>query len=84
VHTNYGTFSLKSFFTTAAKLDGEDVSVKKIKAALQDIIDNEDKKQPLSDLQLTKMLKEQGYDVARRTIAKYRDMMHIPVARLRK
>ena len=63
---------------------GEEMSTREIKAALRDIIDNEDKSNPLSDEALCKMLAEKGYPIARRTVSKYREMLGIPVKRLRK
>ncbi len=85
VQTPFGIFPLKWFFTSAARLqDGDDVSVRAIKAALKDIVQTEDKSAPLSDEALTSQLKERGFAVARRTVAKYREQMNIPVARLRK
>jgi len=85
VLTRWGIFPLKFFFSDGFVTEsGEELSTREIKAALKDIIDNEDKKKPLSDDALSDLLKEQGYPVARRTVAKYRDQMGIPVARLRK
>ena len=83
VQTPFGIFPLKWFFTSAARLqDGDDVSVRAIKAALKDIVQTEDKSAPFSDEALTRKLRERGFDVARRTVAKYREQMNIPVARL--
>ena len=85
VLTRWGIFPLKFFFSDGFVTEsGEELSTREIKAALKDIIDNEDKKKPLSDDALSDLLKEQGYPVARRTVAKYRDQMGFPVARLRK
>ncbi len=85
VQTPFGIFPLKWFFTSAARLqDGDDVSVRAIKAALKDIVQTEDKSAPFSDEALTRQLRERGFDVARRTVAKYREQMNIPVARLRR
>ncbi len=85
VQTPFGTFLLKSFFSESMqKEDGEEVSTREIKRILQDIIESEDKKKPYTDEQLTKLLKEKGYPIARRTVAKYREQLNIPVARLRK
>jgi len=85
VQTPFGTFLLKSFFSESMqKEDGEEVSTREIKRILQDIIETEDKKKPYTDEQLTKLLKEKGYPIARRTVAKYREQLNIPVARLRK
>ena len=85
VTTPYGTFLLKSFFSESISTeDGEEVSTREVKRILQDIIDAENKKKPHTDETLSKMLKEKKYNVARRTIAKYREQLNIPVARLRK
>lgn len=85
VETPYGTKLIKEFFSESMKNDqGEDVSTLEIKKILQNIIEDEDKKKPLPDDQLTEILKEKGYPIARRTIAKYREQLDIPVARMRK
>lgn len=85
VQTEFGTFLLKSFFSEAIQTDsGEEVSNKEVKKILEECIANEDKRKPLADEKLTKILKERGYTIARRTVAKYREAMNIPVARLRK
>ncbi len=84
VQTPYGIYPLRWFFTSAAKLDGDEVSIRSIKAALKEIIDEEDKQQPLTDDTLAAALQERGFDVARRTVAKYRVALGIPVARMRK
>lgn len=85
VQTAYGTFSLKSFFSESLTNDeGEEVSTREIKKILMDCIEQEDKSKPLTDDVLTQILKEKGYNIARRTIAKYREQLDIPVARLRK
>lgn len=85
VQTPFGIYPLRWFFTSAARLqDGDEVSVRSILAALREIVDTEDKHAPLSDAALTQELQNRGYDVARRTIAKYREQLNIPVARLRK
>jgi RNA polymerase sigma-54 factor len=85
VQTEFGTFLLKSFFSEAIQTEsGEEVSNKEVKKILEDCIGNEDKRKPLADEKLTEILKEQGYNIARRTVAKYREQMNIPVARLRK
>ncbi len=85
VDTPYGTKLIKFFFSESMKNDqGEDVSTKEIKKILETIIANESKKKPLTDEKLSAMLKEQGYLLARRTVAKYREQLNIPVARLRK
>ena len=83
--TRWGTFPLRHFFSDSYTTEqGEELSTRQIKAALRDIIDSEDKRKPLSDDALTKHLAEQGYTIARRTVAKYREQLGIPVARLRK
>ncbi len=85
VQTSFGTLLLKSFFSESLSTDsGEDVSTREVKKILKDCIEAESKKKPLTDDKLTKMLKEKGYNIARRTIAKYREQLDIPVARLRK
>jgi len=85
VQTPFGTFLLKNFFSESLSTDsGEEVSTREVKKILQDIIDQESKKKPFSDDKLAKLLNEKGYNIARRTIAKYRDQLNIPVARMRK
>lgn len=85
VQTDYGIFPLKFFFSDGYKTqDGEELSVREIKKILKETIDQEDKKKPLTDDELMKILKQKGYPLARRTIAKYRQQMNIPVARLRR
>ncbi len=85
VQTPYGTFSLKSFFSEAITTEsGDEVSSRKVKKILWDWIQNEDKSKPLTDQKLADILREEGYNIARRTVAKYREQMKIPVARLRK
>lgn len=85
VQTAYGTFQLKYFFSEGLLNDeGEEVSTREIKKIVQDCVENEDKANPLTDDELTAILKEKGYTIARRTIAKYREQLGIPVARLRK
>lgn len=85
VQTPFGTFLLKSFFSESMqKESGEEVSTREIKKILSDFIDAEDKNKPLTDEQLTEILKDKGYNIARRTVAKYREQLNIPVARLRK
>lgn len=85
VETPYGTKLIKEFFSEAMKNDqGEDVSTIEIKKILKTVIEEEDKKKPLPDDKLAEILKEKGYPIARRTIAKYRELMDIPVARMRK
>ncbi|HET8886352.1 MAG TPA: RNA polymerase factor sigma-54 [Salinimicrobium sp.] len=85
VDTPYGTKLIKEFFSESMKNDqGEDVSTREIKKILEMSIEEEDKRKPLTDDKLAKVLKEKGYPIARRTIAKYREQLDIPVARLRK
>ncbi|MEC8702190.1 MAG: RNA polymerase factor sigma-54 [Bacteroidota bacterium] len=85
VQTDYGIFPLRYFFSESTIKKGDDlVSSKIVKNYLSDLIENEDKSSPYSDDQLEKILKKEGYDVARRTVAKYREQLNIPVARLRK
>jgi RNA polymerase sigma-54 factor len=85
VQTEHGTFLLKSFFSEAIQMEsGEEVSNKEVKKILEDFIGAEDKHHPLADEKLTEILKDKGYNIARRTVAKYREQMNIPVARLRK
>jgi RNA polymerase sigma-54 factor len=85
VQTEFGTFELKFFFSESLPSeDGEDVSTRVIKQILKDIIGTETKDKPYSDDKLAKELKNKGYNVARRTVAKYREQLRIPVARLRK
>ena len=85
VQTNYGIYPLKFFFNDGYTTeDGEEMSVREIRKILKECIDNEDKKKPLTDDELTELLKEKGYPIARRTVAKYRQQMNIPVARLRR
>ncbi len=85
VQTPYGTYELKYFFSEALPTEeGEEVATRVIKQELKNIIDSESKKKPYSDDKLSQMLKDKGFRVARRTVAKYREQMKIPVARLRK
>ncbi len=85
VETPYGTKLIKEFFSEAMTNDqGEEVSTLEIKKILKDVIDEEDKNKPLPDDQLAEILKDRGYPIARRTIAKYRELLDIPVARMRK
>ena len=85
VDTPYGTKLIKEFFSESMKNDqGEDVSTKEIKKILEITISEEDKRKPLTDDKLAKILKEKGYPIARRTVAKYREQLDLPVARLRK
>lgn len=85
VQTHFGVFELKYFFSEGLETEsGEEVSSREVKNAVQQIVDNEDKQKPLSDQAISKLLKKQGYKVARRTVSKYREKLNIPVARLRK
>ncbi|NNK20813.1 MAG: RNA polymerase factor sigma-54 [Flavobacteriaceae bacterium] len=85
VDTPYGTKLIKEFFSESMKnVQGEDVSTREIKKILETVIRDESKRKPLTDDKLAKMLKEKGYPIARRTVAKYREQLGIPVARLRK
>lgn len=85
VQTNFGIYPLKYFFSESMQTDsGEEVSTREVKKIMKDHIDNEDKRKPLTDEELASFLKEEGYVIARRTVAKYREQMDIPVARLRK
>ena len=85
VDTPYGTKLIKEFFSESMKNDqGEDVSTREIKKILETVIEDENKEKPLTDEKLAKLLKEKGYPIARRTVAKYREQLDIPVARLRK
>ncbi|MCQ2317161.1 MAG: RNA polymerase factor sigma-54 [Bacteroidales bacterium] len=85
VQTAFGTYRLKFFFSEGIVSDeGEEVSTRKIKQIIKECVDNEDKKDPLTDDELTAVLKEKGFTIARRTTAKYREQLGIPVSRLRK
>lgn len=85
VQTEFGTYRLKFFFSESLSTDsGEEVSTREVKKILFDLADAEDKRKPLSDERLTELLQEKGYNIARRTVAKYREQLNIPVARLRK
>jgi len=85
VQTEFGTYRLKFFFSESLSTDsGEEVSTREVKKILSDFIENENKKKPYSDEKLTELLQEKGYNIARRTVAKYREQLNIPVARLRK
>lgn len=84
IQTHFGTFSLKDFFSESiATESGEDVSATEVKMALAELIDGEDKKKPIPDNKLTSLLQEKGFKIARRTVAKYREQLKYPVARLR-
>lgn len=85
VQTEFGTYKLKYFFSEALQTEsGEEVSTREVKSILSEIIGGENKRKPFSDEKLTDMLQEKGYNIARRTVAKYREQLNIPVARLRK
>ena len=85
VQTEFGTYRLKFFFSESLSTEsGEEVSTREVKKILSDLIEGENKKKPLSDERLTELLQEKGYNIARRTVAKYREQLNIPVARLRK
>lgn len=85
VQTEFGTFKLKSFFSESLQTEsGEEVSTREVKKILSDFMEKENKRKPLSDQKLTEMLMSKGYNIARRTVAKYREQLGVPVARLRK
>lgn len=85
VQTDHGIFSLKYFFSESLSTDtGEEVSTREVKKILSEAVENEEKRKPLTDEKLANLLKEKGYNIARRTVAKYREQLNIPVARLRK
>jgi RNA polymerase sigma-54 factor len=85
IQTHFGIFPLKYFFSEGLQTDaGEEVSTREIKKILEECIDKEEKRKPLTDEKLADILKEKGYHIARRTVAKYREQLDIPVARLRK
>jgi RNA polymerase sigma-54 factor len=85
IQTHFGIYPLKYFFSEGLQTEtGEEVSTREIKKILQDFIENEDKRKPLTDDRLAAILQEKGYHIARRTVAKYREQLNIPVARLRK
>ncbi|MCC8144179.1 MAG: RNA polymerase factor sigma-54 [Tannerellaceae bacterium] len=85
VQTNFGIYSLKYFFSESMQTDsGEEISTREAKKIMKEYIESEDKCKPVTDDQLTTILKEKGYMIARRTVAKYREQLGIPVARLRK
>jgi RNA polymerase sigma-54 factor len=85
IQTNFGIYPLKFFFSEGLQTEsGEEVSSREIKKILQDCIDNEEKRRPLTDDKLASILQEKGYHIARRTVAKYREQLNIPVARMRK
>ncbi|MDO4755295.1 MAG: RNA polymerase factor sigma-54 [Parabacteroides sp.] len=85
VQTNFGIYPLKYFFSESMQTDtGEEISTREVKKIMKEHIDGEDKRKPLTDEELASILKEKGYVIARRTVAKYREQLEIPVARLRK
>jgi RNA polymerase sigma-54 factor len=85
VQTHFGVFSLKYFFSESLSTDsGEEVSTREVKKILSEAVDSENKKVPLTDEKLMNLLREKGYNIARRTVAKYREQLSIPVARMRK
>ena len=85
IQTPYGTFLIKRFFSESmTNSEGEEVSTREIKKILEDVVDEENKRKPLTDEALANILKEKGYPIARRTVAKYREQLDIPVARMRK
>jgi RNA polymerase sigma-54 factor len=85
IQTHFGIYPLKYFFSEGMQTDtGEEVSTREIKKILEECVDNEDKHQPVTDEKLALILKEKSYLVARRTVAKYREQLGIPVARMRK
>lgn len=85
IQTPYGTYLIKRFFSESmTNSDGEEVSTREIKKILEDVVGEENKRKPLTDEALAKILKEKGYPIARRTVAKYREQLDIPVARMRK
>ena len=85
VQTDFGVFPLKYFFSEGIATDsGEEVSSREVKHIIRELVEAEDKSKPLSDEKLEELLKEKGYNIARRTVAKYREQLQIPVARLRR
>jgi RNA polymerase sigma-54 factor len=85
IQTHFGIFPLKYFFSEGLQTDsGEEVSTREIKTILSECVINEEKRKPLTDEKLAEILQEKGYLIARRTVAKYREQLNIPVARLRK
>lgn len=85
VQTNFGIYPLKFFFTDGiTSTTGQEVSIKEVHSIIRELIENEKNEEPLTDEQLSGLIKERGYAVARRTVAKYREQLGIPVARLRK
>jgi RNA polymerase sigma-54 factor len=85
VQTDYGIFELKYFFNERLETEtGEEISTRKVKSRINEMVEKEDPKKPLSDEKISQTLVEEGFPVARRTVAKYREQLGIPVARLRK
>jgi RNA polymerase sigma-54 factor len=85
IQTHFGIYALKYFFSESMQKDtGEEVSTREIKSILRECVDNESKRKPLTDDDLTSILNDKGYEIARRTVAKYREQLDIPVARMRK
>src|SRR5271157_3277270 len=85
IQTHFGILPLKYFFSEGLHTDsGEEVSTREIKKILEECIENESKRKPLTDDELSEILQNKGYQIARRTVAKYREQLNIPVARLRK
>ena len=85
IQTHFGIYPLKFFFSEGMQTDaGDEVSTREIKRILQECLGSEDKRRPLTDEKLTEILQEKGYQIARRTVAKYREQLNIPVARMRK
>jgi RNA polymerase sigma-54 factor len=85
VQTNFGIYPLKYFFSESLSTDsGEEVSTREVKKILSEAINSESKKIPLTDEKLMDLLNEKGYNIARRTVAKYREQLNFPVARMRK
>jgi RNA polymerase sigma-54 factor len=85
VQTDFGIFELKYFFTERIQTDdGEEVSTRKVKERINEMISNENPDKPMSDEKISQVLTSEGFPVARRTVAKYREQLNIPVARLRK
>jgi RNA polymerase sigma-54 factor len=85
VQTDYGIFELKYFFNERIETeDGEEISTRKVKERIKNMIEDEDPAKPMSDERISKILTKEGFPIARRTVAKYREQLSIPVARLRK
>jgi RNA polymerase sigma-54 factor len=85
VQTPFGIFPLRYFFSEGiANADGEEVSIKEVHHLIKELVDGEDKTTPLTDEQLVTILAQRGFKIARRTVAKYREQLHIPIARMRR